>query len=46
MGIEVDPDWWKTLFDEVYLVTDARTVDDEQITRREVDAVCELIAPR
>ena len=26
MTLAVDPDWWKTLFDEVYLVTDARTV--------------------
>ena len=23
MPIEVDPDWWKTLFDDVYLLTDA-----------------------
>ena len=28
MTINVDPDWWQTLFDEVYLVTDARTVGD------------------
>jgi hypothetical protein len=26
MSIKVDPDWWKTLFDEVYLLTDARSV--------------------
>ena len=32
MTIEVDPDWWKTLFDEVYLLTDARSVDDARVT--------------
>ncbi len=34
---KVDPDWWKTLFDETYLITDARTVCDEALTCREVD---------
>ena len=43
MSIRVDPDWWKTLFDEVYLVTDARSVCDERITRREVDLICSLL---
>jgi len=33
----VDHDWWKTLFDETYLITDARTVCDEGLTYREVD---------
>jgi D-alanine-D-alanine ligase len=43
MTIQVDPDWWKSLFDEVYLVTDARSVCDEEITLREVDLICELL---
>jgi D-alanine-D-alanine ligase len=43
MKIDVKPDWWKTLFDDVYLMTDARSVCDEEITRREVDAVCSLL---
>jgi D-alanine-D-alanine ligase len=43
MPIEVDPDWWKTLFDDVYLLTDARSVGDESLTRLEVDVVCELL---
>jgi D-alanine-D-alanine ligase len=34
---KMDPEWWKTLFDEMYLVTDARTVCDEALTCREVD---------
>ena len=43
MSIEVDPDWWKTLFDDVYLLTDARSVGDDSLTRLEVDVVCELL---
>ena len=43
MSIRVDPDWWKTLFDEVYLLTDARSVCDPEITRREVDIICRLL---
>jgi D-alanine-D-alanine ligase len=43
MTLSADPDWWKTLFDEIYLVTDARTVQDEALTRREVDVFCDLI---
>jgi D-alanine-D-alanine ligase len=43
MAIVVDPDWWKTLFDEVYLITDARSVCDEVLTCREVDVICELL---
>ena len=34
---EVTPDWWQTIFDEVYLLTDARSVQDPEVTRREVD---------
>ncbi len=33
----VDPDWWKDLFDGVYLRTDARSIGDPELTRREVD---------
>lgn len=43
MNIHVDPDWWKTLFDDIYLITDARSVCDDDLTRREVDLFCELI---
>ncbi len=37
MTIDVDPEWWKTLFDEVYLLTDARSVNDAAVTRQEID---------
>jgi D-alanine-D-alanine ligase len=40
---DVNPEWWKELFDEVYLATDARTVCDEEVTRREIDLIMELI---
>jgi D-alanine-D-alanine ligase len=43
MGIDVDPDWWKTMFDEVYLITDSRSVCDDVLTCREVDVICELL---
>jgi D-alanine-D-alanine ligase len=43
MAIIVDPDWWRTLFDEVYLITDARSVCDDALTCREVDVICELL---
>ncbi len=43
MNIQVDPAWWKTLFDEVYLLTDARSVCDRRITCREVDLICRLL---
>ena len=43
MGITVNPDWWKSIFDEVYLLTDARSVCDEALTRREVDVICKLL---
>ena len=43
MSITVDPEWWKSTFDEIYLITDARSVCDDEITRREIDLVCELL---
>ncbi|MBC2715489.1 MAG: class I SAM-dependent methyltransferase [Desulfobacteraceae bacterium] len=44
MTINVAPDWWKTLFDEVYLTTDARTVCNHELTCREIDIFCKLIS--
>lgn len=31
------------MFDDVYLITDARSVCDEELTHREVDVICELL---
>jgi len=43
MKIKTDPDWWKSMFDDVYLLTDSRSVCDEELTRREVDVICRLL---
>ena len=43
MSFQVDPEWWKDLFDEIYLMTDARSVCDDEVTRREIDLLLELI---
>jgi D-alanine-D-alanine ligase len=37
--IRVEHDWWKTLFDEVYLVTDAPFVCNPALTKHEVDVI-------
>jgi D-alanine-D-alanine ligase len=42
--MKVDPEWWKALFDETYLLTDARTVCDEKVTCREVDFLVEALS--
>ena len=42
--MKIDPDWWKDLFDEFYLRTDARSVGDDQLTRREVDFLEEVLS--
>lgn len=46
MSITVNSDWWKSMFDDVYLLTDARSVCNDTITSREVDMVCQLIPIR
>lgn len=43
MTIAVDPDWWKRLFDEVYLQTDARSVDNASVTQKEMDIFTALV---
>lgn len=44
MTIKVHPDWWKTLFDEMYLKTDARSVCNEELSRREVEIIQGLLS--
>jgi len=43
MSIPVDNDWWKELFDKIYLLTDARSVCDEKLTGQEVDFLEETL---
>jgi len=41
--INVKNDWWKKYFDQIYLITDARSVTDENLTKREVDLIEDLL---
>ncbi len=41
--IHVPSDWWQTLFDDVYLITDAPFVDNPALTQREVEVVAKLL---
>ena len=43
MSIQVDSNWWQSLFDEIYLLTDARSVCDEKLTCQEVDFLVETL---
>ena len=40
--MRIDPNWWKDLFDEFYLQTDARSIGDQRLTCREVDFLEEV----
>ena len=42
--MRIDPNWWKDLFDEFYLRTDARSIDNQQLTCREVDFLEEVFS--
>lgn len=33
----VEPDWWRRIFNSLYLKTDADVVDDDRITKKEID---------
>jgi len=39
----VRPDWWRNIFNALYLKTDADVVDDQNITSREVDLFSEIL---
>jgi len=43
MSFQIDDNWWQELFDEIYLLTDARSVCDEKLTRQEVDFLEETL---
>src|SRR4030065_236414 len=38
----VHPDWWRNIFNHLYLKTDADVVDDQNLTRHEVDILAEM----
>lgn len=39
----VHPDWWRNIFNPLYLKTDADVVDDQSITRTEVDLFSKIL---
>lgn len=39
----VQPDWWRRIFNSIYLKTDADVVDDQHITKMEVDLFLEIL---
>lgn len=40
----VFPDWWRRIFNSIYLKTDADVVEDKEITRKEVDLFSEVVS--
>ena len=43
MKNQIDSDWWKDIFDDIYLLTDARSVCNKELTRMEVDFLQETL---
>jgi D-alanine-D-alanine ligase len=39
----VSPNWWRNIFNSLYLKTDADVIDDQSITRQEVDIFSDLL---
>lgn len=43
MKNKLNKDWWKYIFDELYLLTDSRSVCDQSLTRQEVDFIGQFV---
>jgi len=41
---QVEPDWWEKIFNFYYLKTDADLVEDEKITKQEVDFFAKILS--
>ncbi|MCF7800409.1 MAG: methyltransferase domain-containing protein [Candidatus Marinimicrobia bacterium] len=41
----VRPDWWRTIFNSLYLKTDADVVEDQAITSTEIDQILQILQP-
>ena len=39
----VNPDWWRSIFNSIYLKTDADVVDDKDITEQEIDLFLQIL---
>ncbi|MFH1734643.1 MAG: methyltransferase domain-containing protein [bacterium] len=42
----VHPDWWRRIFNSMYLKTDGDVVEDKNITKAEVDLFLEILKPQ
>ena len=43
LEMHLQPDWWRRIFNSMYLKTDADVVDDTQITQMEVDMFTDIL---
>ena len=41
----VRPDWWRSIFNSLYLKTDADVVEDQAITKTEIDKFLDILKP-
>lgn len=41
----VHPDWWRNIFNALYLKTDADVVEDQAITSSEIDQILDILKP-
>ncbi len=39
----VQPDWWRCIFNSIYLKTDGDVIDDVQITAKEIDVFADIL---
>ena len=39
----VNPEWWKTIFNSIYLITDSDVIEDNNITRQEVSLFLDIL---
>ena len=39
----VQPDWWRFIFNSIYLKTDGDVIDDAHITAREIDVFSDIL---
>jgi D-alanine-D-alanine ligase len=43
LEVHVRSDWWQTLFNSLYLKTDADLLDDAELTKKEVDLIVSIL---
>ena len=39
----VKPDWWRNIFNSIYLKTDADIINDRDITKKEIDFFTQIL---